>query len=266
VQWSLLLGEEPRPIDTTFEELSALVHPDDVAGLREQIKAMLKGDIPRYDVEHRVRTHSGAWKWIRSSGEVIERDRVGRALRAAGTNFDITARKEAEAELAHRAAHDGLTGLPNRILYFDRLEQAILRCRRSRALIAVMYLDIDRFKTINDTLGHARGDAVLQEVGSRLRRCVRATDTIARLGGDEFTLILEELNHRDNGVRIAEKIVAAIRAPFALEGGTIDTSTSVGIAFYDGAGSVSPDELVAAADRALYEAKRAGRDRFHVAG
>ncbi len=263
--WQTILGGERGPVETTFEDLSGLVHPDDAAKLREKIRAMLKGDIPRYDVDHRVRTLSGEWAWIHSSGEVIGRDHAGRALQAIGTNTDISSRKRAELQTAYGATHDELTDLPNRALFIDRLAQAISRSRRNNALIAVIYLDIDRFKKVNDTLGHGTGDALLREFARRLAGCARASDTTARLGGDEFTVILERLGSAEDGVRIAGNIVAAMRPEFKLDGRAVQTSTSLGIAFYSGAGPTSPDELMKKADEALYEAKGAGRDRFHVA-
>ena len=263
--WQTILGGEPGPVDTTFEELSRLVHPDDAATLSERIRAMLKGDIPRYDVEHRVRTLSGEWAWIHSSGEVVRRDIAGRALQAIGTNADVTLRKHAELQTAHIATHDALTGLPNRALFIDRLSQAISRSRRNNTLIALLYFDIDRFKKVNDTLGHGAGDALLREFARRLAACARASDTTARLGGDEFTMILERLGSTEDGVRIAGNIVTAMRPKFELDGRSVQSSTSVGIAFYSGAGTVSPDELMKKADEALYEAKGAGRNRYHIA-
>ena len=167
--------------------------------------------------------------------------------------------------MAHRAAHDVLTGLPNRGMFHDRLEQALLRSRRSGALMAVMYLDADRFKAVNDTLGHAAGDTVLKEFAKRLTASVRATDTVARFGGDEFAAILENLGARENGLRIAGNIVTAMRADFPLDSGTASISASVGIAFHEGRAEIESARLLKAADGALYAAKAAGRDRYCAA-
>jgi diguanylate cyclase (GGDEF)-like protein/PAS domain S-box-containing protein len=263
-RWPLIVGGEPGPVETTLEELSALVHPDDAPVLAEKLRAMIKGDIPRYNVDHRVRARSGDWVWIQSMGEVTERDRAGRALRAMGTNQEITARKQAEVQLSHQATHDDLTGLPNRALYFDRLAQAISRSRRNRSLTAVLYLDIDRFKEVNDSLGHAAGDVLLKEFARRLAGCARATDTVARLGGDEFSVILEGLGSSDDGLRIAANVVAAMRQDFRVEGRVVPATTSVGVVFHAGTDAISPAELVEKADWALYKAKRGGGDRFHT--
>src|SRR4030095_5121573 len=134
----------------------------------------------------------------------------------------------------------------------DRLQRAIARSRRHRARMAVMYLDIDKFKGVNDTFGHHVGDEVIQECARRLGKCVRSTDTVARLGGDEFAVILEELEDRDAGRRIAEKIVAAMRDEFIAGEVTLSVSTSVGMAFYQGHGEIETDLLIRQADQALY--------------
>jgi diguanylate cyclase (GGDEF)-like protein/PAS domain S-box-containing protein len=264
-QWRTILGGNTEPTLTTLPQLQQLVHPDDIPPLQNHLRETLKGNIQQYNFEHRVRTLSGEWKWIRSSGQVVERDRSGRALRLTGTNTDINMRKQAELQLTHQATHDQMTGLPNRELFYDRLMQAMTRSQRNKSLMAVLYLDIDKFKGINDSLGHAMGDALLKGFSRRLESCVRAIDTVARLGGDEFSVILGELSTRDDGLRIADKIVVTMRPEFELEYRTITTTTSVGIAFYDGAAGVNSDVLIKKADEALYEAKGAGRNNYQVA-
>jgi diguanylate cyclase (GGDEF)-like protein len=158
-----------------------------------------------------------------------------------------------------------LTELPNRVTFHDRLEHAMSRAHRNKMLMAVMYLDLDRFKGINDSLGHSVGDLLLKDFAQRLAYCVREADTVARIGGDEFAVLLEELKHRDDGCHIAEKIVREMRAEFPLEHHTVAITVSIGIAFYDGQAELSPDQLVRNADSALYEAKNGGRDRYQVA-
>jgi diguanylate cyclase (GGDEF)-like protein len=263
--WSAMLGGLPGDSESSSEPLFARVHPDDAAGVQAQVRAMLGGTTSHYDIEHRVRTDAGTWKWIRSRGRVVQRARDGKPLRAIGTNVDIDERKGHELNLAHRAAHDVLTGLPNRGMFHDRLDQAFLRARRTGQLMAVMYLDVDKFKAVNDTLGHAAGDALLKEFARRLSACVRGTDTVARFGGDEFAVIVEGLAGREDGLRIAGEIVAAMRPEFLLDGQAASISTSVGIAFREANADSAPDELLKSADKALYEAKSTGRDRFCVA-
>jgi diguanylate cyclase (GGDEF)-like protein len=197
---------------------------------------------------------------------VVARDVRGRALRLAGTNADIEHRKRLELELAHRAAHDALTGLPNRNLFHDRIERALARSRRNRSLMALMYVDIDHFKGVNDSHGHDAGDALLRAFAQRVGKCIRETDTAARLGGDEFAVILEALEDRVAGERIAGEIVAAMRPEFDLGEHRLRVSTSVGLAFYDGAPGVESASLIRLADEALYGAKAAGRDTWRASG
>jgi diguanylate cyclase (GGDEF)-like protein/PAS domain S-box-containing protein len=264
-RWNRLLGGGAEETRTTIEALAQLVHPDDLPRVKEHLRGILKGSARNYDVEHRVRTINGEWKWIHSRGRVIDRDRNGHALRLIGTNADVSERKEREQALHHRAHHDSLTGLPNRTLFQDRLAQAVARSRRGGVLMAVMLLDVDKFKSVNDELGHDVGDALLAAFAQRLKACARATDTVARLGGDEFTVVLESLARREDGLHIADKIVEAMRPPFELGAHTLRITTSVGIAFYQGEREIGEEGLVKQADEALYAAKAAGRDTFRVA-
>jgi diguanylate cyclase (GGDEF)-like protein/PAS domain S-box-containing protein len=265
-QWGSMLGGDASPVRTTLAELRQLVHPEDVAVLDDHLGAVLKGHVEKYDVDHRVRKLDGGWFWIRSRGEVVERDAGRRALRITGTNSDVSARKLLEQQLVHQATHDVLTGIPNRSLFHDRLNQAIARSLRNGTLMAVMYLDIDKFKGINDTLGHDMGDQLLKAFSRRLGSCVRATDTVARLGGDEYAVILESLEGREAGMRIAEKIVVAMRPEFVLENRSISVTTSVGMSFHEGGVDISQDLLIKQADEALYQAKGAGRNNYKVFG
>ena len=264
-QWQAMLGGPARSSVISQQELEAIISPEDLPQLSAHLHDVLEGASSHYDIEYRVRSASGEWIWIRTIGKVVERDAAGRAVRITGTNSDITARKHAEMELAHEATHDGLTGLPNRSLFYDRLERAMIRTRRSKKLMAVMYVDIDRFKSINDTFGHDMGDVLLTAFARRLAGCMREADTVARMGGDEFTLIVEELAEREAGVHLAEKIVAATRPEFALGDRAVAICSSVGVAFYEGEDDVARDALIKKADEALYAAKSGGRNTFRVA-
>lgn len=178
--------------------------------------------------------------------------------------FDISALKETQRRLDMLARVDTLTGLPNRRQFDERLRDAMGRTRRAQTALAVMFLDIDHFKNINDTLGHGAGDLVLKEFGIRLRHQVRATDIVARLAGDEFVVLVEGIRDIEELKALAAKIVQAVRSPLVLESRSVTVTTSVGVATYDG-GEQAPAELLAAADRALYAAKRQGRNRFCLA-
>ncbi|RLE19589.1 MAG: GGDEF domain-containing protein [Acidobacteria bacterium] len=184
------------------------------------------------------------------------------------TNFvavfsDISALKESEARFEHLAHHDPLTGLPNRLLLHARMEHAVARARRSRSRFAVLILDLDRFKTVNDSFGHPVGDLLLQEVARRLTECVRADDTVARLGGDEFTILIEDLLDFGSAATTAVKILEALSAPFDLGGLEVFSSCSLGIALYPDNGR-DPTTLLRNADSAMYRAKEEGPKSFHL--
>jgi len=173
------------------------------------------------------------------------------------------ARKEATKlkiqlnEAVHLATHDSLTGLPNRLLFHDRLEQAILNADREKKLTALLYMDLDKFKPVNDRLGHSAGDDLLQMVSDRLRNTIRKSDTIARLGGDEFAVVLYEIDKEKNAVDIAKKILKEFEEPYMIQGHPIYIGTSIGIAVYPNDAMTAP-VLIDCADTAMYEAKESG--------
>jgi len=182
-------------------------------------------------------------------------------VRMVGTDADVTARKAEEQRLRQRAELDALTGLPNRGLFNDRLERAIERARRSGKTMALLFLDIDHFKGVNDSRGHGAGDALLRIVAERLLAAVRGVDTVARLAGDEFTVILEDLGEPADAEIVAMKLVEALRPPVRIGDDLVRVSTSVGLAVLADT-DADAAALLARADEALYEAKRAGRDRY----
>ncbi|MES2152782.1 MAG: PAS domain S-box protein [Pseudomonadota bacterium] len=177
---------------------------------------------------------------------------------------DITTQKREKKRLLKLAQVDALTGLVNRAGFLQKLELAMQECADERRLMAVMYMDIDHFKPVNDTYGHNVGDALLKAFSSRLTHTLRATDTIARLGGDEFTIIMEKISRPEDASTIAAKIVAAMQAPFELEGATVSVSASIGLAFFRD-GAIEPDALLKQADMLLYQAKQAGRNTYRAA-
>uniref|UniRef100_B8HP13 Diguanylate cyclase/phosphodiesterase with PAS/PAC sensor(S) n=1 Tax=Cyanothece sp. (strain PCC 7425 / ATCC 29141) TaxID=395961 RepID=B8HP13_CYAP4 len=213
------------------------------------------------DFESQVYRKDGSVIWISENARAV-RDRQGNILYFEGTVEDISARKQAELTIHYQAFHDLLTGLPNRALFDDRLNQALADARRYQHLLAVFFLDLDRFKVINDTLGHAIGDQLLQQVAQRLLPCLREIDTIARWGGDEFTLLLPHVQTPADSVKIAERLLASLKPPFSLKGHNLHITASLGIALYPHDGE-DGTTLLRNADAALYRAKEEGRNGLY---
>ncbi|HEY4998312.1 MAG TPA: diguanylate cyclase, partial [Usitatibacter sp.] len=261
--WSALLGSPPRESTFSSDEVAQWNHPDDRDVFDAALGNAMKGVSEEFDCEYRVRNASGEWIWIHSRGKVTQRDETGRALRMTGTSHNISKRKRAEERAEYLATRDPLTGLPNRILLHDRLEQGVFNAARQQAGFAFMFIDLDRFKTINDSLGHQVGDELLKRVAARLTACVRATDTVARLGGDEFAVILENLEDDDDegAQEVAEKMIAAMGAPMLIDNQHLSTSCSIGISLYPADGKDSAT-LMKNADVAMYYAKEKGRNNY----
>ena len=178
-----------------------------------------------------------------------------------GVARDVTEKKRAQETIHHQAYHDGLTGLPNRLLFRDRLNLSIIQAKRAGHMLAVMFIDLDRFKSINDTLGHAAGDYLLQSVAARLTKCLRESDTVARLGGDEFTLLLPQIADRHAAENAARKVLAALNQPFRIDQQNYSTSASIGIAVYPDDGDTL-EALMQNSDVAMYDVKAQGRNNY----
>lgn len=211
--------------------------------------------------ESQVYRHDGRIIWISENARVV-RDADGSVQFFEGTVVDITERKQHEAVLEHQASHDSLTGLPNRSLLRDRIEQAIVKAQRDHHLVAVVFVDLDHFKLINDSLGHHVGDRLLLEVADRLIACVRSHDSVARQGGDEFVLVLTELHEENEILAIVSRLLEVISQPWMDEGQEYGLSCSVGISCYPQDGG-DPDALLRCADAAMYKAKASGRSTYH---
>jgi diguanylate cyclase (GGDEF)-like protein len=194
--------------------------------------------------------------------DYLIKGRVDEVLIARSIRYAIE-RKRAEVALAHQALHDPLTELPNRVLFLDRLEQALARAQRSSVNVAVLFLDLDRFKVVNDSLGHEAGDRLLVDVANRLRGVVRPGDTVARFGGDEFTILCDVRGERD-AVLIAERVAAAVEAPFTLDDNEAFLTTSLGIALTTGRVDARAEALIRDADAAMYRAKERGKSRYEL--
>jgi diguanylate cyclase (GGDEF)-like protein/PAS domain S-box-containing protein len=260
-RWSAMLGYAHGSLPTHVDSWSTLVHPDDRDAVMAVLGEHLAGRAPDYQCEVRLRHADGSWRWMLDRGKVVARDADGAPLRAVGTITDITARKEAERRAEHAASHDSLTDLPNRALFRQRLDGKLAAARAGGGGVALLCLDIDRFKTVNDTLGHPVGDALLKEAARRMAACLRREDTLARLGGDEFAVLQAGDADPARTRALAERLVEAVSQPFLVDGRTVAVSLSAGIALAPRDGA-EPDLLFKNADLALYRAKMAGRNTF----
>lgn len=236
---------------------NSITHAEDLPKVFQAIEMALAQKQP-YVVEYRIRTKSGQEKWFWEKGSGVF-DSNGTVLGLEGFITDITERKQAESQLRHNALHDGLTGLPNRALFVDRLERALQHAKRHKNyLFAVLFLDLDRFKAVNDNLGHLIGDQLLVAIARRLEGCLRGEDTVARLGGDEFTILLENIRNVGDAKRIADNIQQELMLPFNLSGHEVSTSASIGIALST-LGYDRPEDFLRDADKTMYHAKA----KFH---
>lgn len=261
-----MLGYTLAEQDQGLVDWRALVHPDDADAFLGKLDGHKSGLTQDFEAELRMRHRAGHWVWIQSRGKVVARGPDGGALRMVGTRSDISARRQAEAEIAHLAFYDGLTKLPNRRLLMDRLGHALAKAGRAGEYGAVLFVDLDNFKTLNDTLGHDMGDRLLEMVAFRLQLVTREADTVARLGGDEFVVLLEDLGGAPGAAAgtaeiVAHKVLETLSLPYQLEGHELRSTPSIGLALF-GDGHHTIGDLLRQADMAMYEAKAAGRATF----
>ena len=266
--WEDMLGVVTvNPVRGVYgsKEVLGWIHAEDRERFSTASTATIAGNHEYFHCEYRAPGPGNTWVWLHSKGKVTERHAAGHALRLTGTTANISKRRVAEERAEFLATRDPLTGLPNRMLANDRLEQGVANAARKHASLAFMFIDLDRFKTINDSLGHDVGDELLKRVAARLLACVRASDTVARLGGDEFAVILENLPANENiheGARqVAEKMIAALAAPIMINSHHLTTSCSIGIGLFPSDGT-DPKTLMKHADVAMYDAKAKGRNNF----
>ena len=261
-RWHAILGRPHPDGDLDPEAWFDLVHPADSERLRAAVHEHLEGRSPQLRAEHRIRHADGGWRWVLTRG-LATRGADGRPTRMAGSMSDVTDRRLAQLRLQHDALHDSLTGLPNRTLFMDRVHQTLQRLQRDpRAACAVLFMDVDRFKLVNDSLSHAVGDKLLVALAARLATAVRPGDTVARLGGDEFAVLLQEIDDPAEATLVADRILDALRPSIDIDGHDLFSSVSIGIAL--NTAGFTPADLLANADIAMYHAKRRGRGRAAV--
>lgn len=261
-RWKSMLGWAESEICDSPDEWFRRIHPDDVDRVRADIEAHLADQTPHYEDEYRILHKDGNYLWMLGRGLAV-RNRQGKATRIAGSQTDITRGK----------VIDVLTGLPNRVLFLDRLSRTFEKARRQKdRTFALIFLDLDGFKLINDSFGHLMGDQLLVAIANRLEATVRSSDciarlgrnhTIARLGGDEFTILLEDIVDAEDATRVAERITVELASPFAVGGQELFPTASMGIALYNPSYQ-NPEELLRDADTAMYSAKALGKKRFEV--
>lgn len=262
-RWKLMLGYEDDEIDNNLVAWMNRLHPEDIERVKIEIANHIEGLTAYFQSEYRILHKDGTYYWMLCRGLAV-RDTTARAYRIAGSQTDITKRKKVEERLLYDALHDALTGLSNRALFIDRLRHALeIAKRRDSYLFAVLFLDLDRFKIVNDSLGHTAGDQLLIAFVQRLEQHLRSCDTLARLGGDEFVILLEDINAPDDAIQIAQRIQELLLMPFNLSGQEVYTTASVGIALstinYE-----HPEEILRDADTAMYRAKATGKACYQV--
>ena len=265
-------GVAEDSVNSNSDSFWNLIHPDDRDAVKEAFVAAIKAEKP-YNQDYRIVLPNGATQIIHVQGRT-EYDGDGRALRMHGTIQDITERKRTEEQIRHLAFYDSLTSLPNRMLFKEQLNQALQSARREERYVSILFLDLDNFKRVNDTLGHTIGDLLLQDVGARLAQCIRAEDslarnpsaqanlTVARLGGDEFTVLLGRIANTQDAAKVAQRILDSLAEPIDVDGHELFVSASIGIAVYPFDGEET-ETLIKNADAAMYHAKSNGRSRYH---
>lgn len=221
----------------------------------------VEGRTARLEHEHRLQAADGQWRWFEVKASAVSRDSSGRAQRVVGAHADITERKQGEERLRQLAMNDPLTELPNRTYFRGRLQQATAAGRRNGATLAVLLLDLDQFKDVNDTLGHPAGDLLLNEVAQRLSKTARANDTVARLGGDEFAILLENIRQPEDAAKSAQRVLDQLTQPFHIDGHEVFIGVSIGVTIGPDDGD-DPDTLFRNADLALYRAKAETRGGY----
>lgn len=256
-----MLGLGENELGERSEAWFVRVHPEDQAVFRLALDLHLQGETEQFYSEQRIRCGENSYRWFLIRGLAVRKEN-GEAYRMAGSLTDISARKMVEEQLQHDALHDQLTGLPNRSLLLDRLGRVMERARRNPGLVyAVLFLDLDRFKVVNDSLGHQAGDQLLIALARRLGRLLRSADTLARIGGDEFVILLEEISAAEMALRVADRIQEELAQPFEIAGQQLFTSASIGIVIGP-SGYEQPGDVLRDADIAMYHAKGGGKARY----
>jgi diguanylate cyclase (GGDEF)-like protein/PAS domain S-box-containing protein len=257
-----LFGYPAALVGSDAESWKRRIHHDDHDRVLSDLKRHVDSGNSNWSDEYRFRRHDGSFAFVIDRGYVV-RDDNGKPVRMLGSMMDVTERKLLEEQLTHQALHDPLTKIANRVLFRDRVDHALSKLRREDTALAVLFLDLDNFKSVNDSIGHAAGDKLLIAVAQRLQDCLRSSDTAARLGGDEFAVLVESVRNSEESIMIAERISTVFRQPFIIEGKEVYMLTSIGIA-QSSPEAATADDLLRNADLAMYRAKNSGKGRYVV--
>lgn len=263
-RWKEMLGYADDELSSSYDNWVALIHKEDRMKVKKRLNDCFSKKIDEYKVEYRMLCKDLSYKWILARGKVLEWDAGGLPKRMVGTHTDISTQKETEELIWQQANFDALTGLPNRRMFFDRLKEEIKRAARAKHIFALLFIDLDGFKEVNDSFGHKAGDNLLIQVTQRVTGCLRVSDTFARLGGDEFTIILSDLENLDGVHNVIEKLLNTIHLPFHLGIHKAIISASIGVSVYPN-NSSDGDVLISIADTAMYEAKAKGKNCWVLA-
>lgn len=263
-QWYRNLGYEPGELAPNLDAWRSISDSNDFHSLSQKLKACATGEVPDFTLELRLKRKNGSWAWALAQGKSVGKPPGDPYCRVIGTQIDISPRKIIEQRFAYLATHDSLTGLPSRTFFRSHLDRCLRTRHCQENLISVLYIDLDFFKSINDTLGHQAGDDLLKEVARRMKGMLRAGDFLARLGGDEFALVLENSNRKMYSIEVARRLISGVQAPFFLAGQFVQVGLSIGIAFASEE-DVDGENILRRADKALYKSKAAGKNTFKVA-
>jgi diguanylate cyclase (GGDEF)-like protein/PAS domain S-box-containing protein len=257
-----LFGYKGDEVGTDVDSWMQRLHPQDRDRVVDDIHRHIESGKNKWTDEYRFKRRDGSYAFVIDRGYVVH-DADRKPVRMLGSMMDVSERKVLEEQLTHQALHDPLTKIANRVLFRDRVDHALSKQRRDNSKLAVLFLDLDNFKSVNDSIGHGAGDKLLIAVAQRLQDCLRTSDTAARLGGDEFAVLVESIHSSDEATMIAERINAVFRQPFVIENKEVFMGTSIGIA-QSGDHAVTADDLLRNADLAMYKAKNGGKGQYVV--